>query len=434
MKAVILAAGEGKRLYPLTSSRSKHMIPIAGKPILEHLLLSIKDAGINDVLIVTGYYEKLVKNYFGRGSKFGLKLTYIHQKNRLGTAHAIGLAENYIEEPRFLVIYGDLIVDSSILKSILKKHKIRKIPCMCVVPVDAPQQYGVIALEDDRVVGILEKPSSEAYGNLVNAGIYVFTKDIFKKIKDTPKSLRGEKEITSTIQTMINNDYKIFSNKIRIDDWLDVGRPWDILKANKRILTKYDFDIKGEVEEGVYINGNIHLEEGARIRSGAYIEGPVFIGSKSDVGPNCYIRPFTCLDKKVRIGNCCEIKNSLILKGTYIAHQSYVADSIIGANCNFGAGTITANLRFDSRNIKIRIDEKSIDSRRKKLGVIMGDNVKTGVGTRFMPGVKIENDSWIGPCVTVYKDVPSKTFLVQKQELKYQKIKFKSKKENKLLL
>lgn len=421
MKAVVLAAGEGKRLQPLTSTRPKHMIPLAGRPILEHLLLAIKESGIRDILIVTGYRENIIRNYFGDGSKWSLRLDYSHQENRLGSAHAIGFAEEYVEGNDFLVVYGDLVVDASIMKSTIRKHGEEGLPVICVVPVDNPQQYGVVLLKGDRVIGIFEKPESRVYGNLVNAGVYVFQKEVFNEIRKTPKSPRGEIEITDTIQGMLRKDVEIASNRIRFEDWMDIGRPWDLLEANERVLERWilGIGIRGEVEEGVHLKGSVHLEEGARLRSGAYVEGPVFIGSGSDVGPNCYIRPFTSLGRNVRIGNGCEVKNSLILDGTHICHLSYVGDSIIGANCNFGAGTITANLRLDKGSVRVRVKGEVMDSGRRKLGVIMGDDVETGIGVRFMPGVKIGRGSWIGPSVTVFRDLPPETFLVQKREPVY---------------
>jgi bifunctional UDP-N-acetylglucosamine pyrophosphorylase/glucosamine-1-phosphate N-acetyltransferase len=175
--------------------------------------------------------------------------------------------------------------------------------------------------------------------------------------------------------------------------------------------------IEGEVESNAYIVGPVGLAKGARIRSGAYIEGPVVIGEGSDIGPNCYIRPYTSIGARVRIGNACEIKNSIIMDKTHIAHLSYVADSIIGEKCNLGAGTITANLRFDERAIKMMIEDKLVDTGQRKLGAIIGDYVKAGVSVCFMPGVKIGAYSWIGPGVVVYRDLSERTFI--REEVEY---------------
>ena len=159
-----------------------------------------------------------------------------------------------------------------------------------------------------------------------------------------------------------------------------------------------------------------------RIRSGAYIEGPAFIGEGSDIGPNCYIRPFTSIGKKVRIGNACEIKNSIIMDNTHIGHLSYVGDSVICENCNLGAGTVTANYRLDAGTIKMLVKDKVVDTGRKKLGAILGADVKAGINTLFMPGVKVGNNCWIGPNVVVYRDLPPNTITLLKQNLERRKL------------
>jgi bifunctional UDP-N-acetylglucosamine pyrophosphorylase/glucosamine-1-phosphate N-acetyltransferase len=209
--------------------------------------------------------------------------------------------------------------------------------------------------------------------------------------------------------------------EIEPKNWLDVGRPWDLLEANRRILKQTHLENKGEMEKGAYLKGSIGVGAGTKIRAGAYIEGPVWIGEGSDIGPNCYIRPFTSLGKGVRIGNACEIKNSLILNQTHIGHMSYIGDSIIGEMCNFGAGTITSNLRFDNRSIKVKVKGKIVDSGIRKLGVIIGDNVKTGIGVNFMPGIKVDGDTWIGPSTTIYEDLPSGIIVSHKQELQFKR-------------
>lgn len=417
MKAVILAAGEGTRLQPLTSTRPKHMIPLGGSPLLEHLLVALKESEVNDILIVTGYREAQVRTYFSDGAQWALSIEYAHQEKPLGSGQAIGLAEDYVGNDDFLVVYGDLVVDPSIIRSTVRKHDQEGLPVLCVVPVTDPQQYGIVLQKEDRVVDIIEKPTSNDVGNLANAGVYIFPPEVFTEIRRTPESPRGEIEVTDTIKQMVQQSTEYASNQIRPEDWMDVGRPWDLLEANRRVLERCRPDILGDIEEGVHLKGLVRVEAGVKLRSGAYVEGPVFIGSGSDVGPNCYIRPFTSLERNVRVGNGCEVKNSLILDGTHIGHLSYVGDSVVGANCNFGAGSTIANLRLDNANVRVRIKGEAMDSGRRKLGVIMGDNVETGIGVQLMPGIKVGTGAWIGPSVTVYEDVPPDTFVLQKQQL-----------------
>jgi bifunctional UDP-N-acetylglucosamine pyrophosphorylase/glucosamine-1-phosphate N-acetyltransferase len=192
---------------------------------------------------------------------------------------------------------------------------------------------------------------------------------------------------------------------------MDIGQPWDLLEANTRALQSLTRINAANLEEGVTLIGPIKVEKGTRIRTGTYIEGPVYIGPDCDIGPNCYIRPYTSIGKKVRIGNACEIKNSIIMEETHIAHLSYVGDSVIGAKSNLGAGTITANIRFDKKNVSMNIKKAHLDSGRRKLGIIMGDNSQTGIMVGILPGRKIGSQVWIAPGLIVSNDVPSESFL-----------------------
>jgi bifunctional UDP-N-acetylglucosamine pyrophosphorylase/glucosamine-1-phosphate N-acetyltransferase len=216
---------------------------------------------------------------------------------------------------------------------------------------------------------------------------------------------------------MISENKKVIAIKIDSKQWLDIGRPWDLLEANRWALTKTRHKINGLIENGAHLLGPVTVAETARIRSGAYIEGPTFIDEDSDIGPNCYIRPYTSIGKGVRIGNACEIKNSVIMDHCHIGHLSYVGDSVVGERCNLGAGTITANYRLDAKEVKMMVKDKVVDTGRRKLGVILGDDVKTGINALFMPGIKIGNDSWIGPDVLVSRDLPPKSITLLKQDV-----------------
>ncbi len=418
MKAVILAAGEGVRLRPLTLTRPKHLISIGGKPLLEHILDSLKAVGLNEALIVVYYMADRLQQFFGDGSNFGMGLKYSLQEGVRGTADAAGLAKSYVNED-FLLIYGDLVVTPEIIKKVITLHKEEKpAVTMAVAPVDHPEHYGIVKLDDSRVTDIVEKPSPEgAPTNLANAGIYVLSPEIFDKIEQTPTSKRDELEITDSLRLLVQEKKSVLAVQIPREEWLDVGRPWDLLDANQRILDRMEPKLNGEIEDGAHIIGPVAVAEGARIRSGAYVEGPVFIGKNSDIGPNCYIRPHTSIGRDVRIGNACEIKNSVIMDKTHIGHLSYVGDSVFGEDCNLGAGTTVANFRLDGKTVKMAVKDEVADSERRKLGVILGDSVKTGINSLLMPGVKIGQNSWIGPNLVVSRDVPSNAFLLLKQEI-----------------
>lgn len=424
MKAVVLAAGEGVRLQPLTFTRPKHMISIGGKPILEHCLDAVKACGINHVIIVVHYMADVIRRHFGSGEKFGLKIEYVEQPSVLGTGNAVSTAEQFVNGD-FVLVYGDLLFTPEALKRVLDLHDAKgPAATLAVVPVDRPEDYGVVELgEDGSVKRIIEKPArEEAPSNMANAGLYVFSTEIFEKTKRIKASSRGEWEITDAIKLLIEEGKPVFAATIAGADWFDIGRPWDLLEANSWALNRMEHEILGQVETGARIVGPVTVAETARIRSGAYIEGPAYIGEYSDIGPNCYIRPCTSIGRKVRIGNACEIKNSIIMDGVHIGHLSYVGDSIIGENCNLGAGTITANYRLDAGTVKMMIKDRLVDSGRTKLGAILGDNVKTGINALLMPGVKVGNNCWVGPNVVVYRDVPPNTAVFLKQELEEKRL------------
>lgn len=417
MKAVILAAGEGVRLQPVTSTRPKHLIKVGGKPILEHCLNALKASGTSEMLIVVHYMGDMIRQYFGDGQKLGVRIEYVEQKSAVGTGDAVGVVEPHVSGD-FILVYGDLLFTEKAVKSVVELHQKEKpTATMAVVPVDKPENYGIVELEKDTYIKrIVEKPNrQEAPTNLANAGIYVLPTEIFRKIEQISASSRGEWEITDAISLMLRDETNFRIAKLSREDWLDIGRPWDLLEANRWALARTNHKIVGLIENGAHLIGPVTVAESARIRSGAYIEGPALIDEGSDIGPNCYIRPFTSIGKKVRVGNACEIKNSILMDGTHVGHLSYVGDSIIGEKCNLGAGTITANYRLDGRTVKMMVKDVTVDTERTKLGIVLGDNVKSGINALFMPGVKVGVNSWVGPNVVVERDLESNTVVLLKQ-------------------
>ena len=384
MKAVVLVAGKGTRMEPLTSECPKVMLPVANKPIIEHILNSAIEAGIESFVFITGYMERQIREYFGDGSKFGLSIDYVHQKEQLGTANAIGYAKRYVEEV-FLVLNGDMLIGKEDLKTLISRSEEALI---CVKEVENPSDFGVLGIKNNKVVRIIEKPVNPPT-NLANAGIYLFRDSIFGFIDKTHASVRNELEITDSIQMLIDSGVTVGYSPLA-GKWIDIGYPWDLLKANETLLKDLKSSCEGTAEPNTTIKGEVVIGKGTLIRSGSYIEGPVVIGENCDIGPNCFIRPYTAIGKNVRVGNAVEIKNSIIMEGTHVGHLSYVGDSIIGRRCNFGAGTKVANLRHDGKNIKVRLKGKILDSGRRKLGVIMGDDVHTGINTSINTGVIME--------------------------------------------
>lgn len=391
MKAVVLVAGKGTRMEPLTSGCPKVMLQVANKPILEHILNSAIEAGIEGFVFITGYLEEQIKEYFGDGSKWGVSIEYVQQKEQLGTANAIGCAKGYVEGA-FLVLNGDMLIGQEDLKILLSRTEEAVI---CVKEVENPSDFGVLETENNRVIRIIEKPKNPPT-NLANAGIYLFRESIFDFIDRTRASVRNELEITDSIQMLIDSGAAVGYSSLE-GRWIDIGYPWDLLKANEYLLKGLKGMYGGTVEPNATIKGNVVIGKGTLIRNGSYIEGPVIIGENCDIGPNCFIRPSTAIGNHVRVGNAVEIKNTILMEDTHVGHLSYVGDSIIGRRCNFGAGTKVANLRHDGKNIKVMMKSRILDSGRRKLGVIMGDDVHTGINTSINIGVIMEKGRYTYP-------------------------------------
>jgi len=416
MKAVILAAGLGTRMRPLTFTKPKFLLPVGGKPALDHVVSLLKNAGVDKIAIVVGFGKEQIMGRYGRGKNFGVDVEYLEQKELLGTANAVQLAENFADGERFMVVNGDTLVDQESLNAFVVRYKKlsggKDFSClMGTIEVENPGQFGIVFTKGDKVVGIVEKPK-RVKSRLANAGVYIFDPKIFDAIKRTKKSSRGEYELTSSMQMMIEEGGEVYTSPLEL--WTDIGRPWDLLIANEYFLRNLKGEIRGKVEHGAYIESNVYVGEGSRIRSGSYIEGPTYVGANCDIGPNCFIRPSTSVGDHVRVGNGVEIKNSIVMDHSHVAHLSYVGDSIIGSRCNLGAGTTIANLRLDEGAIKMKVSGKAVDTGRRKLGTVIGDDVKTGVNSMINPGVKIGPKAAVGPGAVVYEDVQPNTLVITK--------------------
>ena len=413
MKAIILAAGKGVRLRPITETRPKPLIPVLCKPLLLwHLDYLLANSNLFDeVIIVVNYLKDMIIDAVRRHPLHEL-IRFVEQGKELGTGDAVYKAiKDLDDEEEVLVIYSDLFIADEELYGRVSRTKGN---IVVGVVHENPSEYGVLIEENGLLKGIIEKPAKPP-SNLVNAGIYKFrVSDLRPYLERLEPSIRGELEFTDALSAAASNDIPIKILSLDSSKWIDIGLPWNILDANK-IAFKHMIKgsrFNGTIESNVSIKGsNIVIEEGALIRSGTYIEGPVYIGSGAVIGPNARIRPYSVICSGSVVGFSVEVKESLIMEHVHVSHLSYVGDSIICEGVNFGAGTITANLRFDNKPVKVNIKGKRISTGRRKFGAIVGAHVKTGINVSLMPGVKIGSYSWIAPGAVVYEDIPSRSFL-----------------------
>ena len=392
MKAVVLAAGQGTRMRPLSESIPKPMLPVADRPLAAHTVDAAIDAGADEIVLVIGYEADTVQVFFGPEYR-GVPVSYAIQDEQAGTADAVNAARDYLEGP-FAVLNGDNLYDPAAIDRLFDAC-----PAVCAIEVAEPSNYGVLSTNGGRVTEIVEKPA-DPLTNLANAGAYAFPAEA-REWLEVPESERGEHEITDVVARVID-EYDV--SPVTLERWLDVGRPWELLEANEWKLDDLERRVDGDVSEDARLEGPVVVEAGATVDPGVVIEGPALIREGAEVGPNAYVRGATLIEADAEVGHAVEIKNSVISQGTSVSHLSYVGDSVLGRNVNFGAGTNVANLRHDDDAIRFTVKGERISTDRRKFGVVAGDGVKTGINTSLTPGLKLEAGATTMPGETVDRD------------------------------
>ncbi len=377
MQAIILAAGRGTRIQPLSSKKEKPMLQVLGKSILKHNLDQLNGL-VKEVLVVVRPNNKGKAIEKDIGSKYrSLKIKYIQQKNSLGTGYAAKLCLPFLEG-KFLLLNGDDFYSKKDLKKILKKF-----PSILVKKVKEPSSFGVINEKNGRLISLTEKPKNPD-SDLVNTGLYFLPKEIFNfSIK---KSSRREYEFTDYIKNFLRTKTIYI---VRARQWIPVSYPWNILDINSVLLSDMNGLQKGRIENGVKIVGKTIIGKGALIKTKTELRGPIRIGEKTVIEQNCFLSKFTSIGDNCQIGQGSIIKNCVIGNYVKIRDLVHIEDSIIADNCVLGEGTVVINFRKGNKTIISKIKGKLIKTGKQKLGVIMGEGVITGKDTLIYPGVKI---------------------------------------------
>ena len=330
MKGIILHGGHGTRLRPLTHTGPKQLLPIANKPMSQFCLEAISETGISDIaIIIGGVGSNKVREYYGDGEKFGVKITYIEQDEPKGIAHAIRLCKEFINNEKFLVFLGDNIIQRFIIDFVENFKNSDYDATVLLCEVDNPSRFGIADVENDKITKIMEKPKNPK-SNLAVTGIYLLTPKIFEIIDNLKPSWRNELEITDALDKLLKENNNI-SFEIITDYWKDTGTPEDIIHANGEILKKQFDDGKVSDKE----DPDIICGEGSKIESNVHIHGPVLVGknchiSSSSIGPNVSVGNNTTIsgssiENSIIMENC-EINSNTKIKNSIIANNSKIKD------------------------------------------------------------------------------------------------------------
>lgn len=413
MKAVVLAAGEGRRLRPLTGNSSKGMLPIANKPVISYVIEALSECNIRDIIMVVGYQKEKVMNYLGDGGDFGVKITYVQQKFQLGTAHALLQAKDLLDG-QFLVVPGDSLVEAKALKDL------SQVPegewGVLVTNTANSSKYGVVDLKNDQLERITDKPKltddlissgtpsifalalweyqDPSSSTLINTGSYLMDKSIFSRLEAF-----GVGEPMTLVSCISEEAKRRTIRAIHTGKWFDAVYPWDLLALNEHVLSKVPKEISATIEEGVVIKGNVSIGENARIRANTIIEGPTVIGEGCTIGPGAYIGANTTIGENSTVGPFSVIKGSLIMEDVVIGAHSSIYQSIISHGSSFGDF-----FGIEQGGYDIKLENYTTS---KTLGAVVGSDCDVSHHVALSPGVILGNDCRVGPMRPLKENLPN---------------------------
>ena len=393
MKAIVLAAGRGKNLNPLTEARPKPMISICGKPVLEYIVRGLVDTGNRDILMVVGHHGNSLKKYFERGERFGANIQYIEQEQQTGIGDAVLLAkEKVMPGERFFLVYSDILFESNIFSKTLETFNLKLAPVASITltPKINPYYGNVSINEHIGITRIADNLDEDQAGSYVLAGVFIFDYSLFDCLKKTNGDMRAAFEEIVQQQGLFGSIFE--------DEWIDLGYPWNVLDANHFLMKSYhDAKIAGSVkfDGNVTINGPVQIEDDVVIGGGTIIQGPCYIGRGSYVGNNVLIRKNTSIGAESVIGFGVELRNCVLFDKVKVGRLSFIGDSVIGGSVEIGSGIMTVNNLMTGETVKVNINGKPVDSGLLKLGAFIGDGTKVGASNTLAPGTIVPSGRFV---------------------------------------
>ncbi|MFA6048517.1 MAG: bifunctional sugar-1-phosphate nucleotidylyltransferase/acetyltransferase [Candidatus Micrarchaeia archaeon] len=405
MDFIILAAGKGERLWPLTESTPKCMVRVLGRPLLEWTVEAIEPYA-EKIVIVVGHKKELLVEHF-KAKSYSQKMRFAVQEKQEGTGHALLQAEKSVKGD-FVAINGDNFFSPEALVHVCREANASKSAVVFAKKMDDCRNFGVFREKGGKIAGFEEKPKGKKPG-LINLNLFKAPKKFFSYLHKLKRSPRGEYELPDALLAYaLENECCL---RELDGQWSDVGFFWNYIDANAYAAENLtDRKVEGIVEEGVVVRGKMHLGKGSVIKAPSRIEGPVWIGENATVGPHAFLRAGSVIENDCHVGSS-EVKNSVLLAGANAPHFSYVGDSVLCEEVNLGAGTKIANLRFDNASVQVRFPttKKEYDSARRKLGACIGRGTKVGINACINCGILVGENCKVFPGAKVASGLKSGT-------------------------
>lgn len=387
--AVVLAAGEGTRLRPLTRNRPKPMLPAADRPILEHVFDALIDAGIERLHVVVGYKRDRVQDHFGPTYR-NVSVNYVVQDKQLGSGHALTQAREAVAgEDGFLVVNGDQIIERSMVEDVLDAFEASGTSALLAVTEQADvSHYGAVVTEGDRVVELIEKPDTDEY-RLLNAGVYAFDPTIFDAIDETQR-VQGELALTDTLVRLI--DEKMTVRGVPTEGlWVDATYPWDVLDVARDLL------LQGRVTEPERGDA-VWVADSATVHDDATLQGPVVVGPDSEVRPGAVVGPYAALGRNATVGANAVVSRSVLDTDTRVGPNATLLDCVTGQAVALGANTTVPGGPGD-----VRVEDTVFEDR--QLGALLADRVRAEGSVSIAPGTLVGPNARLHTGVTVSENI-----------------------------
>lgn len=381
--AVILAAGEGRRLRPITARRPKPMIPVANTPILEYIVEAVADAGIDRIVLVVGYRRERIQTHFGDGAAWDVAIDYVVQKDRLGTGHALLQARDHLPA-EFVVLNGDRIITSPAINAVIETQDTTPDGAVATTRVATPRRYGVVQTVDGLLQAIDDQPRGGTVPNRINAGVYRLRDTVFPVLDSQQPGQAGEVSLPTALTTLAA---QAAISTVRYEGpWRDLSQLWDLPAMSEAVLEAEETDRAGQVHETAVVNEPTTIGPGARIGAHSTIRGGTSVGANATIGANTVI------------------EQSVIFPDATIEDGAIVKNAIVGAGA-----TVSTNVAIPSGTADLVVDGTAYEN--IDFGGAIGDHASLGCGVVCHPGTRVGDAAEIGPGSVLSGKIPANTIV-----------------------